>query len=218
LNKTKIEWTDYTWNPITGCKNGCWYCYARKIYKRFGMSFEPTFHPERLLEPLKLKQPAKIFVCSVSDFFAKWTKQEWRDAVINVVKQCPQHIFQFLTKQPQCINLKPMKNVWVGATITRDSEMEKLYHLVNNYDGLKFISFEPLLEPVYINQTDGYFEKIDWVIVGALTGYKGYAPEKEWVQYIIRECKAREIPIFLKDNLHWAEKIQEFPKTKRECD
>ena len=216
MNRTKIEWCDFTWNPITGCLHGCWYCYAKKLFTRFHRSFEPTFYPERLDEPAKLKQPAKIFCCSVADIFADWTKTEWRNAVLSELPKYPQHIFQLLTKQPQNINMKPMENVWVGATITCEDEMENMYSLVNNYGGLKFLSFEPLLSPVFICLTDGYIDKIDWIIVGKLTGSKKVPLDKEAVRYIIRTAHEKGIPIFLKNNLGWNETIQEYPKPKRE--
>lgn len=211
MNKTKIEWTDWTWNPITGCLHGCWYCYAKKMFTRFHRSFEPTFYPERLNEPSMLKRPSRIFCCSVADIFADWTKPEWRVAVLKEIEKYPQHIFQLLTKNPENIKLKPMKNVWVGATITCDNEMDKLYSLVNNYQGLKFLSFEPLLSAPKIMQTDGCFDKIDWVIVGKLTGSRKVPLDKEAVGCIIREAKGRGIPVFIKNNVGWPEKIQEFP-------
>jgi len=211
MNKTKIEWTDFTWNPITGCSYGCWYCYAKKMFTRFHRSFEPTFHPERLSEPSNLKKPSRIFCCSVSDIYADWTKPEWRDAVIDVIKRNPQHTFQLLTKQPQNINTEPLPNLWVGTTITGDNEMENMYSLVNNYKGLKFLSFEPFLSPVSFSQLDGYMDKINWIIIGKLTGAKKVPLDKEGVGYIIREARRRNIPLFLKNNLNWEEKIQEFP-------
>lgn len=231
MNKTKIDWCDWSWNPETGCLYGCWYCFAKKLFTRFKKSFEPTFYPERLDEPKERKPPTErnnktrkpwivkafpdnwlIFCCSVSDYFADWTKPEWRKAILKTIRECPQHIFQLLTKQPQNINMEPMKNVWVGATITCNDEMDKLYSLVNNYKGMKFISFEPLLDAIEFTQNDGYIEKIDWIIIGKLTGSKKVKLERRWVEHIIREARARGIPIFIKDNVGWHEKIQEFPE------
>jgi protein gp37 len=185
------------------------------MFTRFHKSFEPTFYPERLNEPSKLKKPSKIFCCSVADIFADWTKPEWRETVLKEIEKYPQHIFQLLTKQPQNIKLKPMENVWVGATITCDNEMDKLYSLVNNYEGMKFLSFEPLLSPVKFMQTDGYIDKIDWIIIGKLTGSRKVPLDKEAVRYIIREARSRNIPIFIKNNIGWEEKIQEFPKSAK---
>ena len=232
MNKTKIEWTDMTFNPETGCLHGCWYCYAKKIFTRFHKSFEPTFYPERLGEIGELKQPTErnnrgrkpwivkafpknwlIFVCSVADLFAEWSKPEWTKQILDTMAKHPQHIYQLLTKQPQGIpqNSNFGDNVIVGVTITNDAEMDKLYTLVNCYKGRKFISFEPLLGSVKIMQTDSYFDKIDWVIIGQLTGNKKVPIDKEVVRYIIRESRARQIPVFIKSNVGWEEKIQEFP-------
>lgn len=213
MNRTKIEWTDYTWNPITGCKNGCWYCYGRKLFKRFHKSFEPTFYPERLNELAKLRKPSKIFCCSVADLFADWTKPKWRDAVLSELSKYPQHTFQLLTKQPQNIRMKALKNVWVGATITCDDEMGNLYDLVDNYRGLKFLSFEPLLSFIEFLELDNlYLDQIDWIIIGRLTGSKKVSFNRDAVRHIIREARARDIPIFIKDNVEWEEKIREFPR------
>lgn len=211
MNKTKIEWTDFTWNPITGCDYGCWYCYAHKMFTRFHRSFKPMFHPERLNELSKLKKPSKIFCCSVSDIFADWTKPEWRNSVLNEISKYPQHTFQLLTKQPQNIHIKPLDNVWVGTTITNNAEMSNLRYLVDNYAGFKFLSFEPLLAPITFH-TIHPLEQIDWIIVGKLTGSKKVPLDTDAVEYIIKEARARNIPLFLKNNLNWSKKIQEFPK------
>lgn len=216
--KKTIGWCDMTWNPVTGCKWGCWYCYAKRMLNRFHRSFEPTFYPERLNDP-DLNLPAKkVFVCSVADLFAPWTKPEWREAILNELPKHLQHTFQLLTKQPQDINLDPdiemnlMKNTWIGTTITCDNEMSNLYDLVDNYRGIKFLSFEPLLGPVLFDQNDGYFDQINWVIIGKLTGSKRVKLDTDAVRYIVREAKIRNIPVFIKDNIQMKGKIQEFPK------
>jgi len=120
MNNTKIEWTDRSWNPYTGCLRNCEWCYAKQIYHRFGRSFEPHFHPEKLDEPIKLKKASKIFTCSVADFFANWTKAEWIRAILRVMGQCPQHIFQVLTQDPQNIDgiYDLPLNLWVGMTLS----------------------------------------------------------------------------------------------------
>lgn len=214
--KDGIEWTDWSWSPVSGCNRGCWYCYGARIAKRFHRSFEPEFHPERLGELDKLKKPAKIFVCSVADIFAKWTKKEWRDLVLSTIQQEKySHLtFQLLTKNPECIERGANygKNVWVGVTATDDDETDKMYSLVNNYDGNKFISFEPLLGPVSFSRFNGYIDKIDWIIVGKLTGSRKVKLKKKWVEYIISQARSHRIPIFIKNNIGWPKKIQQFPK------
>ncbi len=98
MNKTHIEWTDFTWNPVTGCQHDCWYCYVKKIrnYDR-----TPAFHPERILEPMDRKKPSKIFVCSTGDLFGTWVPDEWIAKVKKTIAYCPNHIFQLLTKNPK---------------------------------------------------------------------------------------------------------------------
>jgi len=216
MNKTKIEWTDYSWNPITGCLHRCWYCYAKKLFTRFHKSFEPTFYPERLGELKKLKKPAKIFVCSVADLFAEWTKPEWRNAVLNEIHK-PEYnhlIFQLLTKNPERIppEIQPKENIWIGATITCQQELVKIGFLVDRWKGIKFASFEPLLSeinPLLLNSE--YWQKLNWVIIGKLTGSKKVKLEEHWVKNLIHDCRSVGIPIFLKNNLKWLKKIQEFP-------
>jgi protein gp37 len=217
LNRTKIEWTDYTWNPITGCKHGCWYCYARKLAQRFKKifpnGFEPTFHPERLKEPWELKKPSKIFVCSIADLFAPWTPTEWRDAVLRSIFDCPiQHTFQLLTKNPE--KIPPVHfpdNVWLGATITEQTEADKIADLSTVDAKIKFVSFEPLLADISF-----CMEGIQWAIIGKLTGSKRIKLKKEWVYNLLGQLKAYEIPVFMKNNLcppfEKSELIQEFPK------
>ena len=205
MNKTKIEWTDYTWNPITGCLNGCFYCYGRKIYERFKKDFTPQIHYDRLSQPLKCKTPSKIFVCSVADFWGKGVLPIWREEVYNVIKACPEHTFQILTKQPQNITDTDRipNNVWIGQT----SEGNKLYPPIKGY--INFISFEPLLY-----KPDYHLHCFDWIIVGAMTGQgsEKYRPKKEWVENIIKQARESKIPIFIKNNVGWKKKIQELPK------
>jgi protein gp37 len=236
LNKTKIEWTDYTWNPITGCKHGCWYCYANRMFTRFHRSFEPQFHPERLMQPLFLKKPSKIFCCSVSDIFASWTKPEWRDDVLEVIKICqtdrPFLTFQLLTKQPEgAIPYYFEKNTWLGATITRQDELDKINVLKSCHAVTKFVSFEPLLEEIDTEKPYSHYDEengepcyhwdeladldgIDWIIIGKLTGSRRIKLQKEWVEKLIEQARGLDIPIFIKNNVNWHKRIQEFPRVE----
>lgn len=217
MNKTKIEWTDYTWNPITGCRNGCEYCYARRLFMRFHRSFEPQFHPERLKEPLQLKRPAMIFCCSVSDLFAQWTREEWRQQVLRIIERDKQaelgHTFQLLTKHPEGIdkNYTFPENAWVGTTITRKSEIRNLEEIKRVKVKIRFVSFEPLLEDVSHGLTDLLKTSVEWVIIGKLTGSKKTTLKKEWVEGILDVTGELEIPTFVKNNVGWEETIQEFP-------
>lgn len=216
MNKTKIEWTDYSWNPITGCLHECWYCYAKKMFHRFHKSFMPTFYPERSKEPYELKKPSKIFVCSVADLFASWIPREWTADVLNSMLFCPiKHTFQMLTKNPERINLgeiRPVypKNWWFGATVSTQEECWRIDAL-RQVDGNRFISFEPLLGSI-----EPDLHNIDWVIIGKLTGSKKVKLNFEWLANIMDETANQRIPLFMKNNLRQAfpdlRLLQEFPK------
>jgi len=217
MNRTKIEWTDYSWNPITGCKHGCWYCYARKLAQRFKKvfpnGFEPTFYPERLKEPWELKKPSKIFVCSIADLFAPWTPPHWRNLVLIAMKNCPiKHTFQLLTKNPELI--PPQRypdNFWIGATVTTEGGDEKNIEPISQLNAkVRFISFEPLLGAPDFTTYD--LESIDWIIIGKLTGSKKVKLRNSWLIDIREEARFWDIPIFEKDNLGLSNPRQEFPR------
>lgn len=232
MNKTKIEWTDYSVNPLgLGCLWLCWYCYAKRqarrlyfmklsLYKRGKIKtppcelcrdFKPHFHPERLEEFSKIKKPSKIFVCSCADIFASWTKPEWRESILNEMAKYPQHNYQLLTKQPQEIpkGRDFGKNVWIGATVTKQDEIDKIDEIKKVKCGVKFISFEPLLEETFCNLSG-----IDWIIIGKLTGSKKIPLQKEWVEHLLLQARKYKIPVFIKNNLKYMYSnnlIQEYP-------
>jgi len=219
MNRTKIEWTDFSWNPVTGCLRKCWYCYAEKLTKRFPKifprGFKPTFYPDRLTEPWKRKKPAKIFVCSIADLFAKWTPKKWRDLVLTYARMCPtNHTFQFLTKNPDLIpDVLFPDNFWMGTTVTCENEdWKNIEHIKKVKAGVVFVSFEPLLEMLPIEISLG---GIDWIIIGKLTGSKKMKLDPRWVNRILHRAKEYNIPVFMKNNLkpeYPKELIQEFPK------
>jgi len=217
MNRTKIEWTDYTWNPITGCKHGCWYCYAKKLSQRFKKifpnGFEPTFYPERLKEPYEVKKTSKIFVCSVADLFAPWTPREWTAEVLDSMLFCPiKHTFQMLTKNPERINISEVrpiypKNWWFGTTVSTQEECWRIDELRQVDAKVRFVSFEPLLGEIEPDLHD-----IQWVIIGKLTGSKRVKLDMAWVMKISAECSRKKIPVFFKNNLGLLNPRQEFPK------
>lgn len=203
MNKTKIEWADLTWNPVTGCKRGCSYCYARKINDRFKMGdfTEIKFHHERLREPLIYKKPSTIFVGSMSDL-CYWS-QFMLDSVINICAGAKHHEFMFLTKDPGIYEKNDFPiNCWLGCTITGEksgkpwpanlkyehSFFHRRSHLVKNK---RFISIEPLLGPFYGH----LFDEVDLIIVGAMTGPNAIAPDPKWIASIQHDN------IFYKDNI-----------------
>lgn len=189
MNKTKIEWCDNTWNPVTGCLHNCSYCYAKRIAMRFDGHFKPTFHPERLNDKMP-KKPSKIFVCSMADLFGEWVPKEWIEKIIEVARNNPQHTFQFLTKNPKrYLEFEFSSNCWLGTTIDYINQARLNYlKQKNNY---KFISFEPLLGDMSLLDLSG----IDWVIIGADSSKGANTPRIEWIDSI------RHPNIFYKENI-----------------
>ncbi len=217
MNKTKIEYVNYTWNPITGCLEGCFYCYAKRIADRFHKPFIPQFHQDRLAQPLNTKKPSRIFVCSMSDFWGDGVNPQWREDIITkVFRYCPQHTFLILTKQPHFISQWEVErlpdNVWLGVTITCDDDSWRQIDLHKRFKGKTFVSIEPFLKPI----TDLNFEAFGWVIIGAMTGYgsEQYKPKEEDVQVLLNNADNCGIPVFMKNNLkpYWDRKFrQEIP-------
>ena len=223
MNKTKIEWTDYTWNPIKGlCPTGCWYCYARRMYKRFKWNPEIRFELDDLnacvgLYHQNVPDGSKIFICSTIELFHPLIKKKWRDDIFSIIEINPKLTFQILTKFPQNIDREMPDNVWLGVTVEKgdDAGWMRLYYLKQVKAKLKFVSFEPLLgmlnTPMIINSNE-----FDWFIFGRLTGYgKKYAPDKRWMFSAVNYFRGYKKPVFLKDNLKeiWGENlIQEFPE------
>ena len=207
-----IRWTDYTWNPIKGlCPVGCPYCYARRIYKRF--KYDPTIRLDKkeLYAPLKLKKPAKIFVCSTMELFG-----EWMEDILSVAFHSTQHTFQFLTKFPERTEeFFFSENCWCGVTIEDDKHYNRTLSLQGIDAPIRFISFEPLHSAIPFNSSD--FGWVDWVIIGAETGNrKGkITPKEEWILSIVLQADKLKVPVFMKDNLkpYWKGELrQESPK------
>jgi len=192
--KNGISWTEWTWNPVVGCKHNCWYCYAKKMNDRFNWIpkwNKPKFFFERVREPFKLKKPSKIFVCSMADLFGDWVGGSTIQLIIDVVKSNPQHTFQFLTKNPKRYKeFNFPENCWLGITIDVVNQ-ERLNQLKQRNYKYKFVSFEPLLGNMSMLDLTG----IDLVIVGAMTGQGAIKPEKEWIDSI------KHPNIFYKDNI-----------------
>lgn len=245
MNKTKIEWCDYTWNPVTGCLHGCDYCYARRMAHRFGRSFEPKFHAERLNQPRGVTKPSRIFVCSAGDLFGEWVPINWIWDVKDAIRLAPQHTYIFLTKNPKryqdIIGPWP-KNCWLGTTVTNQPDADlRIPDLLRAKSRVLYVSVEPMMGAVdFLNiqwpakhQVDvlrgGYWSKkwgfvnhsdfpglVNWLILGAMTGpgSKDRQPKPEWIEGLVDQARAANVPVFLKDNLHWPEKIQEWPREK----
>lgn len=206
MNKTAIEWCDYTWNPVTGCRHDCPYCYARKIAERFKGSkawprgFEPMFHHERLTDPSKKKQSQAIFVCSVADLFGEWVPDLWLRQIFNECVIGYQHTYIFLTKNPARYLMLPgayfTENRWFGATITGPADIYRISLLKQIPRGRKFISFEPLLGQLPDIDISG----IEQVIIGAQTNPSVPVRFGDALS-IIQAADRAGAKVFMKDNL-----------------
>lgn len=214
MNKTNIDWCDVSWNPATGCNNGCEYCYAKEIAKRFSCGdFKPTFHRERLKHPAKVKKPQKVFVCSMADLFGEWVSSETIMEVLDACAKASQHTYLFLTKNPsRYLEFIFPENSWLGFSASTQKAYSDGMDSMKLIRGNKFVSLEPLHEQINIK------EGVDWVIIGAETGKREgkIVPKTTWVHNLIYSLQRSKTPIFLKDNLKWHEKIQEFPKAMDE--
>ena len=207
MNKTAIDWCDYTLNPVTGCKHGCPYCYARKIAERFRGSkawpqgFEPMFHPERLQDPAKMKKPQTIFICSMADLFGEWVPEPWIQEVFYSCHKAPQHTYIFLTKNPERYLTIPgglfRQNMWFGTSSDGGLHVsDRIYALQKLPHDNKFISFEPLLYDPGMMSLKG----IKQVIIGAQTN-----PDKcAGLESVLKICEAADTvgaKVFMKDSL-----------------
>ena len=213
MNRTKIEYCDYTWNPVTGCHHGCPYCYARRMGMRFQGHFKPTLHVNRLTQPAKCPTPSTIFVCSMADLFGEWVPNEWIFRVLEVARNCPQHTFLFLTKNPDRFNdswfdFKFHPNCFLGATIDtayRASTSWRIMYPMMGAGGFvkNWLSAEPLLEDLdsdcwrWIEQ----YEQTEVIVIGAQTGPGAVKPDEQWVVNIIHHCEDAGVKFFLKNNI-----------------
>ncbi|GAK60812.1 Gp37Gp68 family protein [Candidatus Vecturithrix granuli] len=208
--KTKIEWTDTTWNPVTGCtkvSSGCKYCYAERMairlramgQERYKNGFEVTLHHDLIEEPFKWIKPRIIFVNSMSDLFHEDIPFEFIQQIFHTMAQCPQHIFQILTKRSERLRrlahqLNWPENVWIGVSIENESTIHRLDDLKHVPAFIRFLSCEPLLGPLKNLALEG----IHWVIVGGESGPGARPMRAEWVDSILWQCKQQNVEFFFK--------------------
>ena len=210
MANTKIEWTESTWNPTTGCTKtsaGCSNCYAERMAKRlqamglskFSNGFKITMHDDCLSEPYNWKRPKMIFVNSMSDLFHEDIPFKFIEKVFTVMNENPQHIFQILTKRADLLleynsKLNWTSNIWMGVTVENLKAKTRINLLRKTNAAVKFLSCEPLLSDLGILD----LKKINWVIVGGESGPKSRPIEEDWVLNIYEQCKNSEIPFFFK--------------------
>lgn len=207
---SSIEWTNATWNPVTGCTKvspGCFNCYAETFAERFrgveGHPYEQGFDlklwPDRLTLPLSWKKPRLIFVNSMSDLFHKDVPTEFILKVFHTMKKADWHTFQILTKRSErLLELDPIlpwcSNIWMGVSVESSKFQDRIVHLTKTHAATKFLSIEPLLGP--IPELD--LNLIDWVIVGGESGRKARPVQEEWIVEIRNQCRDKCVPFFFK--------------------
>lgn len=210
MTQSSIEWTEATWNPVTGCAKvspGCTHCYAEVMARRLkGMGqanyrngFELTLHEHMLDRPLFWKSPRTIFVNSMSDLFHKDVPLDFVRRVFEVMQQAHWHTFQVLTKRTERLaavsdQLPWPTNVWMGVSVESAKYLYRIDHLRRTPARVKFLSLEPLLGPLGALDLIG----IDWAIVGGESGSNARPIQEAWVHEIHRQCAARRVPFFFK--------------------
>lgn len=230
MSKSNIEWTEFTWNPVTGCtkvSQGCKFCYAETIANRFWKDRKFTdvqFHPERLDQPIKIKKPTMIFVNSMSDLFHEKIYGQDIINILSVIDDTPQHIFQVLTKRPARMKAimdfyhKVIPNLWLGVSVEdQKTADERIPMLLESPAKVRWLSIEPLIEQVNCLQWDNnvYEKKIDWVVVGCESGPHKRECKIQWVELIVNQCKEYGIPVFVKQlqlNGKVIKEVSQFPK------
>jgi protein gp37 len=208
--KSHIEWTEMTWNPVTGCSKvsaGCKHCYAETMARRlkamgverYSNGFNITLQPDLVNAPMRWKQPRIVFVNSMSDLFHEDVPLEYIGQVFETMVKCPQHTFQILTKRSERLREAAKKlpwpsNVWMGVSV----EDERVVHRINDLQAVpasvRFLSCEPLIGPLENLPLKG----MHWVIVGGESGAGARPMEAEWVKSIFRQCRASKVPFFFK--------------------
>lgn len=215
MRTTKIEWTDKTWNPITGCSKkstGCLHCYAEVMARRlkamgqekYANGFIVTLHERCLNEPLTWRGNHNIFVCSMSDIFHENVPFEFVDKMFDVIKSTPQHRYQILTKRAERMaeyftTRSIPDNVWLGVTVEAQSSRFRIDYLRNLPASVKFLSCEPLVEDLGELDLTG----IDWVIVGGESGPQARPMKEEWALNIMKQVEAQGARFFFKQWGTW---------------
>jgi protein gp37 len=203
MNKSNIEWCDFTWNPLTGCKHGCAYCYARGIAtnastgKAFPKGFEPHERFERLSQPYKELKGGAVFVGSMTDMMGEWWTSEQIQKVIDVCRENDQHSFMWLTKNPaRYKDFKWPDNCILGATVTNQDDFDLRVPQILAVDAWRFLSVEPILGPIDMEIYSSI--GIHVIIAGCQTGPRPKLADPGWFKSLHEQCEERGIHFFLK--------------------
>jgi len=208
--RSTIEWTDATWNPVTGCTRvspGCKHCYAARMAKRlqamgvrqYHNGFQVTTHQEILDAPLRWRKPRTVFVNSMSDLFHEAIPLEFVQRTFDVMQRASWHLFQVLTKRPEVAVARAgappwPPNVWIGTSVENADYLERIRILRAVPARLRFLSLEPLLGPI----SELPLADVDWVIGGGESGPRARPMNEEWVKEIRDQCVAAGVPFFFK--------------------
>lgn len=208
--KSNIEWTNMTWNPVTGCTKvspGCKHCYAATMAKRlqamgsprYTDGFKVTLHEDLVDVPMRWKQPRRVFVNSMSDLLHADVPLEFVQRVFATMRACPRHQFQVLTKRPErLLELAPSldwaDNIWMGVSVENQAYAYRSELLSRVPAAIRFLSVEPLIGPIEQLPLKG----IHWVIVGGESGPKARALDSVWVEQIYHQCRAANVAFFFK--------------------
>jgi protein gp37 len=216
MSESSIEWTEHTWNPVTGCTKispGCKHCYAETMARRltamrasgYENGFQLTLQPERLAQPLKRKAPTVYFVNSMSDLFHEAVPDNYIEQVLDVCRQTPQHTYQVLTKRAERLpaffkSRQCPPNVWLGVSVEdKKYGVPRIAELKKVPVRIRFLSIEPLLEDVGVIDLSG----IHWVIVGGESGSRARPMSQSWVESVRRQAKEQGVAFFFKQWGAW---------------
>jgi protein gp37 len=210
MAQSSIEWTEQTWNPVTGCTKispGCKFCYAESFAKRlhamgvenYRNGFNLTIHPHMLNKPLEWKKPSLVFVNSMSDLFHIDVPEEFILKVFDVMNRAHWHQFQVLTKRPERVlemnkQLNWSSNIWMGTSVENEDYVSRIDFLRETDAVIKFLSLEPLLGPL----KNLNLQNINWAIVGGESGFKARPMNPDWVVDIQKQCEAAKVAFFFK--------------------
>ena len=209
-----IEWTDATWNPVTGCTKitaGCDNCYAERFSERFrGVAghpfehgFDLTLRPERITQPLAWRRPRMIFVNSMSDLFHKQVPKAFIDQVFDTMEAADWHVFQVLTKRSSLLRdylrrryatKAPPAHIWLGVSVEDRKARTRVDHLRAAPAAVRFLSIEPLIGPIGILDLSG----IHWVIAGGESGPRARPMHIDWAREVRDQCAKQRVPFFFK--------------------